>query len=146
METIAKIAVTICLLVVVGCTQQAGPQRLTAEGKVLLDGSPVSNATIIFSPQGGGDGAVKAVAKIVDGEFKFTREDGPTVGQFDVQIVADGAEFEAVAEQMLARERVAIKQVQIPKIYSKPGALEASVLDEGPNQYSFELDSKPRRR
>ncbi|MBA2116180.1 hypothetical protein [Bremerella alba] len=146
MVTFIRIVFATSVLCFLGCSEQTGPQRLTAKGKVFLDDSPVTNATIIFSPQGGGEGSVKAAASIVDGSFSFTPKDGPTAGAFDVQIIADGAEFEDVADKMISGQRVAIKKAQIPKVYSSPGSLTANVTKDGPNDFNFELESKRRRR
>ena len=131
------LALTLVMLATVGCGG-LGPQRYAIHGTVLLDGQPVKNATIVFTPVGPG---LSAAASIVDGKFALSTLDGPTAGNFDVRINPHELELEDIeaAPEMLAK---ANRKPSIPKIYQQNGKLTAAILDQPEQVLQFNLSSK----
>ena len=120
-----------------GCSD-TGPRRYPVVGSVTLDGQPVDDATIIFTPQAGG---LAAAASIVNGHFAMTAKDGPTAGSFSVRINPNEAEMAEVSPNALAD---AVKRPRIPLVYQRDGKLLANIQAESSEPLSFELFSKER--
>jgi hypothetical protein len=120
----------------VGCTPES-ERRFPIDGTVSLDGRPVHNATIVFTPRAEG---LASAGSIVQGEFKIEAEFGPTRGDFDVQInPVEGEMPEPTAgPEGQASDDVA---TSIPPIYQVPGKLSVQI-DGQPNQtVHFQLSS-----
>ncbi len=71
------------LLAVTGCGGDA-LNRGSVGGKVTLDGTPVAQGTVIFTPVDGTKGPI-AMAQIVNGEYSIDK-DAPVVGKHLVKI------------------------------------------------------------
>ena len=74
------------LITLVGC----GPSLQPAGGKVLVDGVPVKDGTIMFYPTAGGRAATATIVE--DGSFTLSFErpgDGLPAGDYKVVITAD---------------------------------------------------------
>lgn len=123
------------LAALVGCGEP-GLQRVAVSGVVSLEGKPVDNATIIFTPDGVG---LAAAASIENGKFSLTDEDGPTAGSHTVRINPNEAEMEEVSPADLAK---AGRRPRIPKVYQQPGELVANVTGEPEQQLTFELKTQ----
>lgn len=76
------------LLVVVGCGESAGPERVAVQGVISVDGTPLRNGAITFVPTEG-TGGPKASAKIVHGSYELEASRGPVVGTHRVEIRAE---------------------------------------------------------
>ena len=72
------------LLLLSGCSD-AGPQRASVSGTVLVDGQPFEEGTINFFPVGDTQGP-SAGAVIEKGEYQIERQKGVVVGQNRVEI------------------------------------------------------------
>jgi hypothetical protein len=134
-------------LLLAGC-EGANPQgRVPISGEVTLDGDPISEAIIIFSPtsaQGPAEN-VKAVAVVKEGAFALTQRDGPCPGNYDVLIQDQPPEFEAFAADVAQGTAPRRPSFTIPKSYGQPGRLTATVTEDGANQFQFALESRPGR-
>jgi hypothetical protein len=119
---------------VIGCGP-SGPQRVAVSGSVTLDGRPVNNATIIFTPQGPG---LAAAAMIDDGKFVLSDLDGPTSGEHRIRINPNEADMEQASPAELA---LTARRPKIPKVYQADGQLQAVVTGESQQHLSFELTS-----
>lgn len=129
-----------CVMWLVGCGPD-GPQRVPVSGTVMLDGKPVGDATIIFTPSS--EGGLAAAATIENGTFVLTGLDGPTAGEHGVRINPNEAEMEAVDPAELAPEQLrAERRPRIPRVYQQAGELSASVTGEPQQVLEFELSSK----
>ena len=53
MKNTGFIAVPIVLGLICGCGGESGPELATVEGYVFLDGQPLPDATVIFTPESG---------------------------------------------------------------------------------------------
>jgi hypothetical protein len=81
---------------IVGCGP-SGPTRLPVEGSVSRANGEKINGAITFLPSEGRAGPA-ATANLVEGEYRFTREDGPTAGPHRVivrKIVSKAALLES---------------------------------------------------
>lgn len=72
---------TACML---GCNGN-GPNRSEIRGNVSLDGVPLENGSILFTPIDGTDG-LAAGGRIEQGNYQLTAANGPTVGWNRVEI------------------------------------------------------------
>lgn len=61
-----------------------GPDRYALYGTVTREGEPLREGTIQLTPNGGGPAAMTA---ITEGEYEFTAETGPVVGDHEVKII-----------------------------------------------------------
>ena len=85
-RTVLSCLLALTLVVLVGC----GPQLQVAGGKVLVDGTPVNEGTIMFYPVNKGRPATGRITE--GGVFTLSFEkpgDGLPVGEYKVVIVAD---------------------------------------------------------
>jgi hypothetical protein len=126
-----------------GCGGSDGIARHAVSGRVTLDGKPLDHGEITLNPIEAGP---SAGGIITDGVFTIARSSGPSAGKYRVMIVsirptgrqvrdADGPPGSTVAE----RANV------IPDRYNVRTELDVDVKNEGPNQYTFELTSAPKR-
>jgi hypothetical protein len=76
----------ICLAVVSGC-QRGDPSRGAVSGRVTLDGQPVVQGSILFSPIDGTRGAATG-GEIKDGQYRLAAAAGPAVGKNRVEVHA----------------------------------------------------------
>lgn len=119
-----------------GCTD-GGPRRYPLRGSVQLDGKPVNNATIIFTPKGRG---LAAAGEIINGKFTLAADVGPTQGEFNVRINPLEAEMQEVEGEPAAFVR-SNRQARIAKIYQRDGKLFTTVTGEPDQTVEFELSS-----
>jgi hypothetical protein len=70
-----------------GCAD-SGPARAPIQGLVTIGGQPLAAGRILFTPAAPNEGPA-ASARIVDGKYALTDDDGPVPGQNRVQIEAD---------------------------------------------------------
>ncbi len=78
-----------CMLTVLasGCgPSYEGPQRAKVTGTVNHNGAPVKNGTINLRPES--DGGRVAGGSIVDGKYEILEANGPTLGEYKVEIFA----------------------------------------------------------
>jgi len=128
------------LLLALGCGEPAGPERFGAAGKVTLDGTPLHNASVVFEPRL--ESGVVTTAPIVNGEFMWSADSGPTAGEYDVRINPHAVEEAEALAIMQQKKRQPIEQVKLPPRYQRPGALSATITADGPNHFEFQLKSK----
>jgi hypothetical protein len=124
-------------------------------GKITLEGAPVADATVTFSPKGGGPPATGRTN--ANGEYKlttYTAEDGATAGDFVVLVVktAAPATFDPDAghdadgtgaddPMHAAQPAEGESESELPRKYSRADetTLEATVSAGGPNNFDFDL-------
>jgi hypothetical protein len=105
-----------------------------------LDGRPVHNATIVFTPRAEG---LASAGSIVQGEFKIEAEFGPTRGDFDVQINPVEGEMPEPTVGLPEPGTDASEEVAtaIPPIYQVPGKLSAQIDGQPDQMVHFQLSS-----
>jgi hypothetical protein len=86
--TLAVLLLSLACLV--GCGGGKGPTLYPVTGKVLVNGKPAHNATVVFHPTAGGAEAVKPHATVgADGTFSltsFATGDGAPAGEYRVTV------------------------------------------------------------
>lgn len=140
-------------LLLAGCGEVNPQGRVPVSGEVTLDGTPVSEALLIFSPVGGSSTNassarqenVKAVAVVTQGTFTLSQNEGPRPGVYDILIQDQPPEFEAFAADLAKGSAPRRPRFTIPKTYDQPGRLTATVSEEGPNSFQFSLESRRGR-
>ncbi len=125
------------LSLVVGCGE-SGPELVDAQGIVTLDGKPLPNATVTFSPTNGqGSPAYGVTDAMGHYTLNFTRDrSGVMPGNHDVMIKTEKLNPEDLADGEPVPEFV-----PLPRKYSQPGELTADVNSEK-EEYNFDLASK----
>ncbi len=118
-------------------------QRVAVAGKVLLDGSPLSRARILFVSDEGA-GAVKASALIDEGAFAIDAGHGPLAGTARVEIHPELIELEELESVRGGdhRQFVETQTAPIPTRYNHASELTAIVAVDGENEFTFELTSR----
>jgi len=122
---------------IVGCGE-SGPELVDAHGIVTLDGKPVPNASVTFSPKDG-QGTTSSGLTDATGHYtlRFTRDrEGVMPGTHNVLI-----ETEKVSPEDVAEGEPVPEFVPLPAKYSRPGELTADVSSDKP-QHDFALTSK----
>ena len=113
--------------------------REAVSGTVTLDGQPVSDGTIQFSPTGPG-GGVTGASRIEDGQFSIPREKGLVPGTYHVSINWAGKRDRA--KPAMAGPRAAFAKELIPAKYNAKSTLKAEVKKGGSYDLKFELQSQ----
>ena len=154
-----RVAVSICLLAIVGC--KSGPSVSPVTGKVTMDGAPLAGAIVTFSPVKGGTGSAAVGTADVNGTYTLTDMKstniggGAVAGDYNVGIVWFKPEAndtsrnsgESVAGTMSADKTSATAisgpKLALPVPYQNPetSGLKATVK-AGDNNFDFLLDSK----
>jgi hypothetical protein len=122
-----------------GC---GGSQGVQIAGIVTLDGSPLADGKIEFTPSPGVGGQA-ASAPIKDGRFEIPAARRLQPGQFRVEITA----FRAVGVEKMMNpatgKEVDVEKFEplIPARYNRESELKAELVARSPNQLSFALRS-----
>ena len=74
------------LLLALGCGK-GGPNQSAISGEVKLDGRPLEQGSIVFTPVDGTKGIVTG-GRIENGRYRLTGKAGPTIGRNRVEIHA----------------------------------------------------------
>jgi hypothetical protein len=114
--------------------------RAAVEGTVTLDGRPLDQGGIVFSPLSGTAGPT-AGAQILDGNFAITRSGGTFPGKFRVEITSARPTGRKVAGRTGSGLIDELAQC-LPARYNRDSELRAEVTDSGPNHFEFALKSK----
>ncbi|MEX0794022.1 MAG: carboxypeptidase-like regulatory domain-containing protein [Pirellulaceae bacterium] len=119
-----------------GCGQVEYDGLRTVQGTVTLDGQPYPNALITFSPKSGGrpsKGLTDAEGRYELNYIRTTK--GAETGEHSVKIMTMPPIHEGPGMPSMKMP----KEV-LPARYNQRSTLE-SVVEEGPNEIDFELDS-----
>lgn len=134
---LASVSAACLLLTTAGCGGEGVP-RAAISGHVTLDGQPLEEGGILFTPLAAGP---SASASIEQGKYEISQADGPGPGEYRVQIRAyrsTGKQITDPASGIAEEQRVSI----IPPRYNSRSTLTAQITDQGPNEFDFELKSK----
>lgn len=132
--------------VAVGCgagEMSTNPARVQVSGKVTLDDQPAPAGTIVFVPLTPGQLQSQGIIQ-EDGTFTIEAENGPSAGDYKVEIQCARKTGRTVQSMSSAdgsgmiEERVPI----IPAKYNTATTLRKTVTD-GANIFHFDLKSKP---
>lgn len=104
----------------------------------MLDGEPVEQGMILFSPLGEGP---SAGGDIEQGQYRIEADRGPSPGSYRVEIRAyrgTGRTVHDAASGTTEETKVSI----IPPRYNNNSQLQVEITPEATNQHDFELESK----
>jgi hypothetical protein len=125
------LSVTMLMLAGCGSTASDAPQTAQVSGVVTLDGSPLSEAILVFEPETGGAASTGAT----DEEGKYSllysnSQNGAVIGTHIVRI---------------SKLTMEMGMETLPSVYNSQSTLSAEVKP-GENTHNFELVSKPAKR
>ena len=116
-----------------------GPERATVKGKVTLDGQPVNGGSITFLPADTTKGRVSG-GQIQNGEYSFTGDLGPTLGEQTVKINWQKPTGKKAKDMDTGNELDETAEV-IPNKYHVQSQ-EKRTIKAGENSFDFDLKSK----
>ncbi len=127
------------LTVLCGCDQ--GPKRNYIYGRVTLDGQPLDFGSITFVPDPTGP---KASGIIEQGHYQIEAARGPLTGGKFVEIRAPrySADEPMPATRSDKMRQLAVAPEALPQRYNAKTELRATVTEDGPNEFNFELQSE----
>lgn len=132
----------ISLLIVLslaGCDR--GPNRRYISGRVTLDGQPLDFGSITFVPDPTGP---KASGIIEAGQYQIESARGPLAGGKFVEIHAPRYPEDKPAPTT-SEEKLRVMSVApeaLPARYNAKTELRATVTEDGPNEFNFDLKSE----
>jgi hypothetical protein len=127
------------LVAIVGC--DSGPRRQAVSGQVTLDGQPLDFGSITFVPDPNGP---KASGLIEGGRYEIEQSRGPLAGQKIVEIRAPQYDPKRPAPANTKEKlyRLDVAPEALPDRYNSKSELRATVTEDGPNEFNFDLQSK----
>ncbi len=125
------------LLALPGCSENA---RRGLEGTVVLDGKPLEAGSIAFLPQPGTKSPTVGGA-ISQGRFSIEPASGALPGTFRVEITATRSTGRTLTDPRFGKPIEETVQF-IPPQYNVDSQLTATVAEQGPNHFEFQLESK----
>ncbi|MCC9605742.1 carboxypeptidase-like regulatory domain-containing protein [Blastopirellula sp. JC732] len=145
-------AAAMAALVISGCGSKMMPGGVEAKGVVLLDGTPLEGATVIFSPIGDG----RSANGMTDAEGAFSLgtiepSDGILPGEYQVAIIKSIVdESRSTVDPMAVQEKTGQFPPSppniniVPRKFANPqkSGLKANVSEEGATDLKFEIATK----
>ncbi len=132
------------------CGGSSSHPRAAASGNVTLDGAPLATGAIRFVPVEDTPGQITSV-QVVDGLFEVSAEHGPTVGTHRIEIESTDTgglamDDEDAMDRLRSEGTKRVQVVKVPPRYNKSSDLRETVVKDGPNEFSFELSTRRKRR
>ena len=132
----------------IGCGSGDALNRQAISGFVSVNGNPLKHGLIRFEPQGTTTGP-GVMAEIFEGEFCFSKDNGPIPGTHRVEVEA--TQFQGFAIDNEAAYTAAVMQTgrsplgrnPIPAAYNANSTLTVFVQDSDDQTFPFDLRSKP---
>jgi len=128
-----------------GCGSGDGLSRHPISGVVKFDGKPLANGMIQFFPTATAGPAIAAGATIAGGQYAIPTAEGLVPGPYKVMISSVGGKEKAAPGE--SSEEGAMPGLGplhppelIPARYNVKSELTATVKEEGPNQFDFDLE------
>jgi hypothetical protein len=131
------------VLAPIGCSRSKDDlPREPVAGTVTMDGKPLPEAAIQFTPTGETK-ATGAVAKVEDGKFSIPREEGLVPGTYMVSIShAEQQEIKSKKATGSLSKSTKLGPEKIPARYNTQSKLTAEIKKGGVSDLSFPLESK----
>lgn len=124
----------------IGCGN-AGAARSALIGSVTLDGEPVTEGSIRFTPTAGTKGPLTG-GNIRDGQYEIPQGEGPFPGNYRVEITAlrkTGNKVPNLAGELVEDEKISV----LPQgKYDGPSSSLEVEIETGQNVHDFELTSE----
>jgi hypothetical protein len=138
--TTGMMAMVAVALTAAGCGSGDGIPRHTVSGKVTLDGKPLEDGQITFTPELAGNPAAGATIKA--GAYRLGRSEGPAAGPHRVNIWARRPTGKKTPSDVEPGTFVEETREIIPNRYNVNSELKADIKDSGGNRFDFALTSK----
>ncbi|MFO0950537.1 MAG: hypothetical protein U0835_05170 [Isosphaeraceae bacterium] len=123
-----------------GCgSEPADFPREPVAGTITLDGRPLDEGLITFTPTDKPEPVVSAV--VTDGAFTLGRPDGPAPGPHRVEVWSQKPTGKTVRDPDRAGEKVAEVRSVVPEHYNVNTTLTAEVKPGADNRFEFGLSS-----
>lgn len=131
-----QLGLLVCTLAMAGCGGSSAPEGLiNVYGNVTLDGEPLPNATVIFTPVEGGRPAAGVTDSGGDYELEYSAgTEGALPGKYQVSISTATTETNDEGEDVEIPEK-------LPAKYNAHTELEVEVTPDQ-EEFDFELNSE----
>jgi hypothetical protein len=130
----------VVLLLASGCGR-SGADRGAVKGMVKLDGKPVEQGSILFTPIEGAQGTV-AGGEIKNGRYELSSKSGPAVGRNRVEIRAMRKTGKMVPKAFAPPGEMVPEQVEaIPPRFNLNSELKVEI-QSGDNTADFDVSSR----
>ena len=129
------------VLVCLGCSPGDTLGRKAMSGRVTVDGAPVPNGSIEFSPMS--PNGVSSGAVIRSGSYSIESKDGLPPGKYRVSIRGtEGNNFKASPGKMPGDEEMPATKELVPSDWNADGKHNIEVKGEGSNVFNFSIETK----
>jgi len=137
----------LCLALLGGGCGQDGPPRAAVKGTVNLDGEPLSQGSIRFIPTGETKGP-EVGARIENGVFELSEEEGPVVGTVRVEIrdAVDHGYALDDPEEFVEKGNKPPPQRRIPPEYHRRSKITRTIKAGEVNELNFNIEIAGRKR
>jgi hypothetical protein len=138
-KRLPAILLSAMLLFAFGCGG-AGSNRGNVKGTVKLDGKPVEQGSILFTPMDGTSGSV-AGGEIINGQYQLASKSGPAIGWNRVEIRAMRKTGQMVQKAFAPPGEMIPEQVEaVPPKFNSDSELKFEIKP-GDNTANFDLTS-----
>jgi hypothetical protein len=127
------------MFVVCGCGS-VDSDRLAIKGNVTLGGEPLAGGSISFVPLNA-DG-ISAAGMIVSGQFTIPHADGPSPGEFRVEILYFAETGRMVADTDAPGQQMAETRQVVPAKYNFESTLKVQLNADNAENLEFKLDAR----
>ncbi len=149
MKNLVVALLCVLLPVLTGCGDKLATNRV--EGTVTIDGTPLANATVTFSPVSGGSGMIALGKTDTEGKFTLQAEfgetgKGTTEGEYAITVrkvesVPTGKTWKSEDGEILP---VLEDKSLVPDLYGKASTTPLKhTIVKGTNTVTLDLSSKP---
>ena len=117
--------------------------REPVSGTVMMDGQPLAEGAIQFTPAAGSGGpAISYTAPIENGEFSIPRADGLVPGSYKVSISAVPVKRDTRIEATIGKKKATPFKELIPAKYNSKTTLTEEIKRGGASGLKYEIRSK----
>jgi hypothetical protein len=121
-------AALVAIAMLCGCGR-SGPERFAVSGQVTLDGAPLPDGEIVFTPNDATAGPT-SVGHIENGAYDIPAERGPIAGNYSVAITAERPTGRKVRADILGEATTDQYEQYIPDAYNARTTLTAEIADD----------------
>ena len=134
MKVFSIITVLCCSLFLAGCGESDPLNRQGVTGEIKIQGEPVADGTIEFSPVANG---TSSGAQILEGKFEIPAQKGLPPGEYIVRISA----YDSVAEPVsIPGESNKIAEELIPAKYNTESEIKLTVKPDTENVFNLDIE------
>ena len=116
--------------------------REPVSGTVRMDGQPLAEGAIQFTPAGSGGPAISYTAPIENGQFSIPRADGLVPGSYKVSISAVPVKRDTRIEATIGKKKATPFKELIPAKYNSKTTLTEEIKRGGASGLKYDLQSK----